>query len=55
VFRERHTLWKILTMLKIIIRDNGLFDAINPAIIREDPLLEAALGKREIHVGDIIF
>jgi hypothetical protein len=45
-------------MLKIIIPDNVLFDEIIPAIIRGDPLLETALGKRELHVGevrDIIF
>jgi hypothetical protein len=56
--RERHTLYEILTMLKIISSDNGLFDETNPAIIRGDSALEAALGKRELHVGevrDIIF
>ena len=40
-------------MLKIIVSDNGLLDEINPAIIRGDPLLEAALGKREFHVGKV--
>ncbi len=53
ILRERHTFWKILTMLKIIVRDNVLLDEINPAIIRGDSLLEAALGKREFHVGEV--
>ncbi len=45
-------------MLKIIIRDNSLFDENNPSVIVGDSALEAALGKKEVYVGevrDIIF
>jgi hypothetical protein len=53
IFQGRHTLYVILTTLKIIIRDNLLFDENNPAMILGDPPLEAALGKREVYVREI--
>jgi hypothetical protein len=40
-------------MLKIIIQDNFLFDENNPSMIVGDLPLEAALGKREVYVGEI--
>jgi hypothetical protein len=40
-------------MLKIIIRDNSLFDENNPSVIVGDPALEAALGKKEVYVGEV--
>jgi hypothetical protein len=47
------TLWEVLTRLKEIIRDNLLFDENNPAMIVGDAPLEAALGKKEVHVNEI--
>jgi hypothetical protein len=52
-FREEHTLYEILTMLKIIIRENLLFDKNNPSVIVGDPPLEAALGKKEIYMEEV--
>jgi hypothetical protein len=47
------TLWEVLTRLKEIIRDNLLFDESNPAMIVGDAPLEAALGKKKVHVNEI--
>ncbi len=47
------TLWEVLTRLKEIIRDNLLFDENNPAMIVGDAPLEAALGKKKVHVNEI--
>jgi hypothetical protein len=50
-----YTLYEILTMLKIIICHNDLFDETIPAIIREDPPFATALGRRELHeIRDIV-
>jgi hypothetical protein len=43
----------VLTRLKEIIRDNLLFHENNPSIIVGDAPLEAALGKKEVHVNEI--
>ncbi len=43
----------MLTRLKEIIRDNLLFDENNPAMIVGDSPLEAALGKKKVHVNEI--
>jgi hypothetical protein len=51
--RDTCTLWEVLTMLKEIIRDNLLFNENNPSMIVGDAPLEAALGKREVHVNEI--
>ncbi len=50
---DTYTLWEVLTRLKEIIRDNLLFDESNPAMIVGDAPLEAALGKKRIHVNEI--
>jgi hypothetical protein len=47
------TLWEVLTRLKEIIQDNLLFDESNPAMIVGDAPLEAALGKKKVHVNEI--
>ncbi len=51
--RDTCTLWEVLTRLKEIIRDNLLFDESNPAMIVGDAPLEAALGKKRVHVNEI--
>jgi hypothetical protein len=51
--RDTCTLWEVLTMLKEVIRDNLLFDENKPSMIVGDALLEAALGKKEVHVNEI--
>jgi hypothetical protein len=51
--RDTCTLWEVLTRLKEIIRDNLLFDESNPAMIVGDAPLEAALGKKKVHVNEI--
>jgi hypothetical protein len=43
----------VLTRLKEIIRDNLLFDENNPSMTVGDAPLEAALGKKEVHVNEI--
>jgi hypothetical protein len=52
-FRDICTLREVLTMLKEIIQDNLLFDESNPSMIVGDAPLEAALGKKEVHVNEI--
>jgi hypothetical protein len=47
------TLWEVLTWLKEIIQDNLLFDESNPAMRVGDAPLEAALGKKRVHVNEI--
>jgi hypothetical protein len=51
---DMYTLWEVLTWLKEIIRDNLLFDESNPAMIVGDAPLEAALGKKRVHVNEIL-
>jgi hypothetical protein len=51
--RDTCTLWEVLLWLKEIIRDNLLFDESNPAMIVGDAPLEAALGKKRVHVNEI--
>jgi hypothetical protein len=43
----------VLTILKEIIKDEGMFDPLNPAIILCSPELEAALNMRALHVTEI--
>ncbi len=53
-FGEAYTLREVLTMLKEIIRGNLLIDQSNPSMIVGDALLEAALGRREVDVNEIL-
>ena len=46
-------LCQVLTILKERIRDEGLFDVANPAVIHCDKELEAALGLPTINVTQI--
>jgi hypothetical protein len=43
----------VLTILKEIIRDEGMFDHSNPAIIRCSPDLDRALNMKALHVTEI--
>jgi len=47
------TLAEVLTILKVIIRDEEMFDMRNPAIILCDQNLEKALNMRALHVSEI--
>jgi hypothetical protein len=51
--REIYKLKDVLTLLKNIIRDEGMFDHLNPAIIMCSPQLEAALNMKALHVSEI--
>jgi E3 ubiquitin-protein ligase Mdm2 len=50
---ESLTLAEVLTILKEIIRDEGMFDMKNPAVILCDQNLEKALNMRALHVTEI--
>ena len=48
-----YLLFDILTVLKNIIRDEGMFDHSNPAVILCSQDLEEALNMRALHVTEI--
>ena len=48
-----YSLMEVLTLLKEIIRGEGLFDPANPSIILCSPDLEDALNVRAVHVTEI--
>jgi hypothetical protein len=51
--KPRYTLTEILTMIKLILRDGGMFDFRNPAIILCDKEMEIALNMKAMHVTEI--
>jgi len=48
-----YSLGEVLTVLKDVIRGEGMFDEFNPSIILCDPALEEALGMKALHVTEI--
>ena len=51
--RESCSLGEILTLLKDLIKSQGLFDMRNPSVILCSPSLEQALDRRALHVTEV--